>query len=114
MQVHQMFRLVMGVIAVGGGLFILLGSLYGCLKSRNSFRKARQPVLSSIAFIALGVTNISQAFDWPHQDSYRTDMIAWPAVAVLYTSLVLLIILSRADKKAKADMGITALGEHKA
>ncbi len=86
MQVHQIFRLVLGMIAFGGGLFILLGSLYGCLKSKSSFRKARQPVLSSIAFIALGVIHLSQAFDWPHQDSHRTDMIAWPALAVLCQS----------------------------
>lgn len=114
MQVHQMFQLVMGIIAGGGGLFLLSGTLYGCLRKKDPFRKARQPVLSSIAFIALGVTDLSRAFDWPHQDSHRTHMIGWPALVVLYVTIVLLIILNLSERKAPSELGIIAPGEHKA
>ncbi|GEM_PF-5840931 len=113
MQVHQTPQLVMGIMLGGSGLFILSGCFYECLKSKTLPPKTRQPLLSAILFIALGVGHLSQSFDWLHQESYRTSLIGYMSLPVVFIGLVLLSLLRRAEKGAKADMGITALGEHK-
>jgi len=114
MQVHQMFRLVLGTLIGGGGLIILCGCFYEYLKSKTLPPHVREPALSAVLFITLGAGHLSQAFDWPHQESRRTSLIEWLSLPVIITGLALITILRRAEKKAQADQGIIAPGEHKA
>ncbi len=113
MQVHQTFQLVFGIVIGSGGLFILFGSSYECFKSKSLPPDVQQLLVSAVLFTALAATHLSQSFDWPHQDSHRTDLINLVALPVVFIGLVLLFLLKRAEKKAKADVGTTALGEHK-
>ena len=96
----------------GGGLLILFGCLYECWKGKNLPFKLRQPLVAAVIFIALGAGPLSQAFDWPHQDSHRTDLIDYLSLPIVFVGLALIIILNRAEKKAEADVGTTVTGEH--
>ena len=114
MHVHQMSQLVVGILAGGGGLVILLVCLYECLKSKTLFPLARLPWVWALFGIAIGIERLSRTFDWPHQNSLAGSLIACLPLLAPSICLIWMSILKRADKKAKADMGITALGEHKA
>lgn len=114
MQVHQTSQLVAGGMAGGGGLFIFFVCLYMCLKSKVLFPWARVPFLWTTYAVTLGAGHLSQAFDEPHQESSRTVLLGWLSLLVVVAGLTAIIILNRADKKARAELGIIALGEHKA
>ena len=62
--------------------------------------------------MAFGVHNISRAFDWPHQTSHRTSLIDWFGLPIVFVGLASIIVLQRAEKKAKAEVGTTISGEH--
>jgi len=114
MQIHQMSQFVLGIMASGGGLFLFLACLYMCLKSKALLPWARVPLLWAAYAVMLGAGNLSRAFDEPHQESYRTISLGWLSLLVVIVGLTSVIILNRADKKAKADVGTIPLGEHKA
>ena len=114
MQVHQTSQFIEGIIIGSGGLVILFGSLHECFKSKATSPHVQQHMVSAVLFTALGATHLSQAFDWPHQDSRRTDLIDLVVIPILFIGIVLLFLLKRAEKKAKADVGTIPLGEHKA
>lgn len=112
MQVHQASQFVLGMIVGGGGLFIFLGCLYECSKSRTLPPHARGPLVSAIVFIALGAGHVSRSYDWPHQESSRTNLIEWSSLPFVLAGVVFLALLRRAEKKAKAEVGTTIPGEH--
>jgi len=110
MQVHQTSQLVLGLLA-GGGLFILLVCIHECLKSKALTPWTRPLVWAAFA-VTMGAGHLSAAFDEPHQDSFRTNLIGCLSLLVPLCGLVWIIILHRADKRAKAEVGTTTSGEH--
>ena len=112
MQVHQTSESVVGIMAGGGGLFILLVCLYECLKSKAVPPWARQPLVWAVFAITMGAEHLSRSFDEPHQESHRTILIGCLSLLVVFIGIAWIIILNRAEKKAKVKMGITSLGEH--
>lgn len=114
MQVHQLSQFVLGLMVGGGGLFILLISLRECLKNKTLPPHVRGPLLMAILAITIGAADLSRSFDWPHQESYRTSRIAWLSLLAPSICLVWTIILKRAEKKAKPEVGTSTLGEHTA
>ena len=114
MQVHQTSQFVLGIMAGSSGLFLFLICLYMCLKSKTLLPWARAPFLWTTYAVILGAGNLSRAFDEPYQESHRTIFPGWLSLLVVTIGITAIIVLNRAEKKAKADVGITPLGEHKA
>ena len=114
MQVHQTSELVLGTLAGGGGLIILLVCLHECLKSKTLPSWARRFLMLGSFAVVMGAGHLSQAFDEPHQESHRTILLGCLSLLVVIIGLTAIIILNRADKKAQADVGTIPLGEHKA
>ena len=112
MVVHQTSQLHTGIMLGGGGLFFFFVCLHECLKNKAILPRTRVPLLYSVYAVMWGAGRISSAYDWPFHDSYRTLLIGMLSVVVVFLSLAWLIFLMRAEKKAKADVGTTASGEH--
>ena len=113
MQVQDTTQLALGILAGGGGLIILSVGLFECLKSKTLLPWTRLPWLWAVFGVAIGIGCLSRAFDEPYQASRHAILIGCLALLVPFTCLAWVIVSNRADKKARADLGIIARGGHK-
>ena len=91
MQVFSVVHLCLGVFVGGVGAAMLVVNLLALMNGKKlKTYSAMKWFVSSLFYMACGVTWASRAFDPPHQDSLRSDVIYCVSLSILLGTLGIL------------------------